>query len=172
VVRQGFEGFRFDRVKFRTETSETVDFGTAPVVSVLINGTDLIKLWGKAGQEPYVGPVPRDFLGPGFAWWSSGRGGTLSGYRGHSVDAKYVPEGYVPVLFCSCGVFPDGGAIARIVVEGERVVWTDFETVQRTKAEGLGPFTFRQDQYEYSLSHTVGTRRPSGCWLRYTAPAN
>ena len=167
MAHQRSEALRFDRVKFRTETFETLYFGTAPVVHVLINGMDLIKLWGKAGQDPYVGPVPRDFLGPRFAWWSLGEGDTTSGYRGDIVDAKYVPQGYVPALFCSCGVFPDGGAIARIVVEGERVFWTDFETLQRTKAESLGPFTFRREQYEYALSHPVGTRPP---WRRKPQP--
>lgn len=167
VAHQRSKASRLDHVKFRTETFERFHFGTAAVVHVLVNGVDLIKLWAKAGQEPYVGPVPRDFLGPGLAWWSLREGRTPSGYRGDSMDAPSVPEGYAPVLFCSCGVFPDGGAIARIVADGDRVFWRDFETVERTKADGLGPFTFGRAQYEHALSHPVGNRPP---WRRKPPP--
>lgn len=118
----------YDRVRFRSGR-----WGQFTTVHVVINGTDLIKLWSKAGQEPYVGAVLSDFVGPGLAWWALGDGGTTSGYRGDSVERDCVPEGYVPVLFCSCGNFCDGGAIARIVVERERVVWTDFQTVGQEK---------------------------------------
>jgi hypothetical protein len=120
---------------------------------VLINGTDLTKLWSKAGQSPYVGPVLSDFIGPGLAWWALGDGDATSGYRDGSFEERCVPDGYVPVLFCTCGNFCDGGAVARIVVEQERVMWADFKTLDGRKVAGLGPFTFRRKQYEYALSH-------------------
>jgi len=151
-VRHGQVGVRghgcYDRVKFRTGR-----FDRSTTVHVVINGTDLIKLWAKAGQSPYVGPVLADFVGPGLAWWGLGDGDTTSGYRDDSFEERCVPDGYVPVLFCSCGNFCDGGAVARIVVEHERVIWTDFKTLDGKTVERLGPFTFRRKQYEYALSH-------------------
>jgi hypothetical protein len=142
----------YDRIKLRTGR-----FDRFATVHVLINGTDLLNLWRKAGQDPRVGPVLSDFIGPGLAWWALGDGDTTSGYRDESFEERCVPEGYVPVLFCSCGNFCDGGAIARIVVEHERVAWTDFQTVSQKRVEALGPFTFRRKQYEYALSHPTLT---------------
>jgi hypothetical protein len=151
-MREGQVGVRhrggYDRVKFRTGR-----FGPLATAHVLINGMDLVKLWSKAGQRTYVAPVLSDFIGPGLRWWALGQGDTTSGYRDDSFEARFVPEGYVPVLFCTCGNFGDGGVVARVVVENERVTWTDFKTLDGEKAERLGPFTFRRKQYEYALSH-------------------
>jgi hypothetical protein len=138
----------YDRIKFGTGRSDQV-----ATVHVLINGADLIRLWGKARQSPYVGPVLADFIGPGLAWWASDDGDKTTGYRDDSFEERCVPQGYVPVLFCSCGNFCGGGAIARIVVEHERVMWMDFQTVGREKVHALGPFAFRRKEYEYALTH-------------------
>ena len=50
----------YDRIKFRSGR-----FDRFATVHVLINGTDLVKLWRKARQRPYVGPVLSDFIGSG-----------------------------------------------------------------------------------------------------------
>lgn len=142
----------YDRISFRIGR-----FGELATVHVLINGMDLLKLWRKAAQTSRVGPVLRELIGPGLAWWSLGDGNTTSSYRDDSDEGRCVPQGYVPVLFCSCGNFCDGGVIARIVVEDERVTWTDFQPVSQKKVDALGPFGFRRKQYEYALSHPTLT---------------
>lgn len=146
----------FDRILFRTG-----NFGFLPSVQVVINGTDLVRLWRRATGDSCVEPVLSEFIGPGLAWWSLGEGNATSGYRSNSPDSVSVPEGYVPLLNCSCGNW-DNGAVARIVVDDERVIWTDFENLYRERVESLGPFTFRRKQYEYAV------RNPrAGTWCQW-----
>ncbi len=136
---------RLDHVKFR------VGAGLHPVVNVMINGTDLAKLWRRTGR--YVGPVYADLVGPGLRWWSCGDEEVVRVADDACFEARFVPRGYVPVLVCSCGNFGDGGAIARIVFDYDVVTWSDFETVERTKVDTVGPFRFGRGQYEHALAH-------------------
>ena len=86
-------------MKFRTETFETLYFGTAPVVHVLINGMALIKLWGKAGQDPSSDPclaISWGRVSPGGHW---GRGIRPRAIAATSSMQSMSPGGtYVPLL--------------------------------------------------------------------------
>jgi hypothetical protein len=123
-------------------------------VRVVINGTPLTELWRAAGQRS-AAPISTAEVGEALEWWGPGNSHP-DGYV-----AGGVPDGFAPVLTCTCGEFGCGGAIVRIQFEtwdlrgavGEppkrRVVrWTDFKTANYEEPVPLGPFVFSRTAYE------------------------
>lgn len=110
-------------------------------VRVVINGTPLTELWRAAGQRK-AAPIWTGEVGEGLEWWGPGSRHP----EGHLSD--WVPDGFAPVLTCTCGEFGCGAAIARIHFERRVVTWTDFETANNAKHVALGPFIFSRGAYE------------------------
>jgi hypothetical protein len=110
-------------------------------VRVVINGTPLTELWRAAGQRK-AAPIWTGEVGEGLEWWGPGSRHP----EGHLSD--WVPDGFAPVLTCTCGEFGCGGAIARVQFERRVVRWTDFKTANYEKPVALGPFVFSRTAYE------------------------
>ncbi len=110
-------------------------------VQVLINGTEMTRLWRQV-QHRDAEPIWLDWVGPSLERWGP--------YPTAPSDdiTKWVPEGYVPILTCSCGDFGCGGACVRVSIERRIVRWSDFTTANGAKPVSLGPFTFDRKQYE------------------------
>jgi hypothetical protein len=62
-------------------------------------------------------------------------------------------DGKVPVLGCECGEWGCWPLRVRIVVDGARVVWSEFEQPHRETRDysGLGPFVFDASDYGKAL---------------------
>ena len=128
-----------DVIEFRSRGG-----GVNERVVVTINGIELSDLWVGAKQHP-TDPLPAAEVGPGLAAW------THYGDLPPRFEAHAVPDGFVPVLTCTCGEFGCGGASARITFASGTVTWDDFRTATYEQPVDLGPFLFKQQEYEAAL---------------------
>ncbi len=62
-----------------------------------------------------------------------------------------MPDGYVPVLTCTCGEFGCGGASAHITFDLGTVTWGDTRTATYEQPVDLGPFRLKRQAYEAAL---------------------
>jgi len=108
---------------------------------VLVNGTELVKLWRSAGKRE-AAPLWTSVLGPSLEWWGPG------GKHPEGDLGDWVPAGFAPVLTCTCGEFGCGGALVRVSFKRRFVVWSDFMTANYEKPVPLGPFRFALRAYE------------------------
>jgi hypothetical protein len=60
----------------------------------------------------------------------------------------------VPVLGCECGEWGCWPLLTRVVVDGDAVIWTDFEQPHRRDRDysGFGPFIFDRRAYEEAVA--------------------
>ncbi len=108
---------------------------------VLVNGTELARLWRSAAQRE-AAPLWTSILGPSLEWWGPG------GKHPEGELADWVPTGFAPALTCTCGEFGCGGALVKVSFERRLVVWSDFRTANYEEPVPLGPFRFALRTYE------------------------
>lgn len=125
-----------DEIEFRPGSGRTNE-----PVPVVINGTPLTELWRKAGQRE-AAPIWTGEVGEALEWWGP-ENGHPEGYV-----SEWVPDGFAPVLTCTCGDFGCGGGLVRIQFERRVVRWLDFKTANYEKPVRLGPFVFSRTAYE------------------------
>ena len=112
-----------------------------PVPLVNINGVPLRRLWRAAGQR-YAAPIWTGEVGEALE-----RGVPENSYP-DGYFSECMPDGFAPVLTCTCGEFGCGGAIVRIQFERRVVRWTDFKTANYEEPVPLRPFVFSRTAYE------------------------
>ena len=136
-----------DRIEFRRGDEEygvsCGDGSTFPSARVLINGVELTQLWdqatgaGDAGEMLALMAVD---AGEDFGIW---------GPHPPSLNRVFeVPDGFVPVVTCSCGTFGCGGGYGRVTFRADTVVWHDFRRATYDHPVPVGYFTFDREQYE------------------------
>ena len=131
-----------DRIEFRrVEIKYEWDTGRQfSAVEVVINGVELSRRWQQATTRS-VSPMLVAELGQELAPWGP--------YPPQPTpEVEEVPDGFAPVLTCSCGTFGCGGAYARIIFRPNTVAWHDFHSVTGDRSVPLGYFTFNRTQYE------------------------
>ncbi len=75
-------------------------------------------------------------------------------------DSTIVAEDDEKIALLICSVCGETGCwplLARVQVNGDTIVWSDFEQPHRSqwRYDSLGPFVFDQAQYEAALSEIV-----------------
>lgn len=136
-----------DAIEFRVARSKHAKAG----VSILINGVDLIKLVRKHELPMATADGSAEIAGgyaPNSRRWF------------HSEYKKLVggaPEGPKLSLFCcsGCGDIGCWPLDVKVSIEGEQVIWSDFEQPHRRgkwEYTTFGPFHFDADQYATALS--------------------
>lgn len=144
-------------------------WGTAPEyqpVSIRINGIDLIEMIRGielrfaeaeydariANGEPAIG-LPGKLAG---AYAPLPRRLTLLPSRNLLGEPGRVDlldtSGKSPLLCCTCGVFECASVLVRIAVDGEHVIWSDFERHRRPHWHYDLAFAFDRTSYEAQLA--------------------
>jgi hypothetical protein len=93
--------------------------------------------------------------------------GVLASGDGLWGDTDEFDDGRVPIAACGCGIPGCDALVARIVVEHDRVVWTDIGQYrdwegQREGRVPVGPLVFDRDQYESELDRVIRSIPDSG----------
>jgi hypothetical protein len=85
--------------------------------------------------------------------------GDFGAYFHGAVDHRYFSElGKIAVLACGdCGELGCWPLYAAVTVEGDSVVWSDFEQPHRSDRDytGFGPFEFEREQYEAAVERLL-----------------
>ncbi|HEX8218838.1 MAG TPA: hypothetical protein VF914_06455 [Chloroflexia bacterium] len=133
--------------------------GQAEETVILVNGRDLVDILREyelpmaAGEGSpdiaggYMGLPPEDVLLPSRHFFGEPRW------------EVYRYGGKISILDCECRAAGCWPFLARITVDADTVVWSDFEQPHRSPDhpnggwtyEGLGPFTFAREQYLKAL---------------------
>ncbi|MBA2693030.1 MAG: hypothetical protein H0U65_11135 [Rubrobacter sp.] len=150
--------------------------GPADEVDILVNGVDFLSLVREV-ERPFAAEEGLPFL--------------AGSYTGLPPEAVFLPsrrllgepdglyddeEEKICLLGCGCGVIGCWPLMARIAVEGETVVWSDFEQPHRAddtlhsserrigvwRYNGFGPFVFEKSRYVAELGKLRGLFTSSG----------
>jgi hypothetical protein len=142
-----------DTLGFRIATSAGYSF---EVADVFINGRRLVDLVREV-EQPFAE--------------QEGHPDLAGGYEGIDADLAFLPSQHllggaepkrgVAILECgTCSIDGCWPLTATITLEGETVIWSDFEQPHRSSRkppvwsyEKLGPFVFDRTQYEAALAH-------------------
>ena len=128
-------------IEFRRQGGAEPD---SEIVRVLIDGRDLIDRV-KAVEKP----LALDEDNPHLA-------GAYLGMAREDWQIRSEPDadGRRPILACECGIVDCWPLVARVVVGGNTVTWSDFKQPFRPRWSytALGPFVFDLRQYEAELA--------------------
>lgn len=141
------------------ELRVTANHEGAREVVPFVDGTSLVDLVGRfewqCGFDPaggYAGLIPAHF-----------DVGDLSRYYLGLGDRQWPESGTAWLLGCDCGEVGCWPLEASIVLTDEQVCWTRFRQPYRAQwcYDNFGPFTFKRNQYEASVTEAVRQLQPT-----------
>ena len=127
-----------NRIELIVQRGQEVD---VDVVRILVDDSDLIDL-ARRVERPFAN--------------AEGHPDIAGGYDGLmpsewlALPERYSTDDRVAVLACACGEIGCWPLRVRVVIEDDRVTWTDFQQPYRESWDlsTLGPFVFDRAQYD------------------------
>jgi hypothetical protein len=159
------------RVK-ATQATDVVRFvsrraGSHRELCIFINDTDFIELL-RDHELAHAAREGHPEIAGAYDWLplSPETPGTREHFFGRPASPAYNYDDKIALLECDCGSPGCWPLLCRIVVDDDRVLWTDFEQPHRSPdhASGgwtyhdFGPFVFARADYERALSELSGSR--------------
>ena len=138
-----------NRIELRVQRGRELD---ADVVPIFVDGRDLVDL---------VRPVELPFAtAEGHSSIAGGYDGLLPEYW-LELPEQYGGDGRAAVLSCKCGEVGCWPLRVRIAIDGQHVVWSDFQQPHRPDwaYKGFGPFVFERGEYEREVARVHALAR-------------